>query len=462
MGVRLPPSALQPTRPRSSVERAPGFEPGAQRFESSRGLCEYSRMASMKERMLRGELYIADDPELDGRLCARAGAPRALQRHARTPSAAERERLLRELLGEVGEGVVLRPPFRCDYGTPDHDRRGQLRQLRLRDARRRADPDRGAPARSRTCVQLLTATHPIDPAPRRARLGVRRSRSRSATTSGSAAARSSARASRSATTPSWAPARWSRATSRPASSRPAICCSRIGRVFGLPRPQSMPLLRGLRTDRPRGGRHHDAARSTRSSTPRTARCSAGAGSTARSTARAGRRSSRSAACSAAARPARRRRPDAGDAAGALRDPRGRPGLARRRRRRGRAARVVPPRLARARREPRLPDGRVPRDLDRRLRASRSTARRGSPSRTTAERARAAARRSSEVHVRALRPRRVRRVRSRTRRTLRSRNSRAEVSRVERRELVERGVIRRATVGVRRGGRGDRRGADAPR
>ena len=29
----------------------------------------------------------------------------------------ERDELLRELLGEVGEGVVVRPPFRCDYGT---------------------------------------------------------------------------------------------------------------------------------------------------------------------------------------------------------------------------------------------------------------------------------------------------------------------------------------------------------
>ena len=28
----------------------------------------------------------------------------------------ERDRLLRELLGEVGEGVVVKPPFRCDYG----------------------------------------------------------------------------------------------------------------------------------------------------------------------------------------------------------------------------------------------------------------------------------------------------------------------------------------------------------
>jgi maltose O-acetyltransferase len=27
------------------------------------------------------------------------------------------DRLLRELIGSVGDGVVIRPPFRCDYGT---------------------------------------------------------------------------------------------------------------------------------------------------------------------------------------------------------------------------------------------------------------------------------------------------------------------------------------------------------
>lgn len=29
---------------------------------------------------------------------------------------AARDRILRELLGGVGEGTVIRPPFRCDYG----------------------------------------------------------------------------------------------------------------------------------------------------------------------------------------------------------------------------------------------------------------------------------------------------------------------------------------------------------
>ena len=51
----------------------------------------------------------------------------------------------------------------------------------------------GAACQLATRVQLLTATHPIDPEPR-ASAGSRRSRSRSPTTSGSGAARSCARA----------------------------------------------------------------------------------------------------------------------------------------------------------------------------------------------------------------------------------------------------------------------------
>ena len=76
----------------------------------------------------------------------------------------ERDRLLRELLGEVGEGVVVRPPFRCDYGTYISIGARHVRQLRLRHARRGADqdrrrvpgrdqraaPDRDAPDRSRS------------------------------------------------------------------------------------------------------------------------------------------------------------------------------------------------------------------------------------------------------------------------------------------------------------------------
>src|SRR5262245_43724365 len=77
-------------------------------------------MGLMRDRMLRGELYVADDPEIDADY-ARAQA--LLLRYNATDYAtapadqAERDAILRELLGAVGDGVVIRPPFRCEYGT---------------------------------------------------------------------------------------------------------------------------------------------------------------------------------------------------------------------------------------------------------------------------------------------------------------------------------------------------------
>jgi len=73
-------------------------------------------MGAMKDRMLRGELYRPDDPEL---LAGQARAAELLDRHnaTRHDEHDEREALLRELLGRVGDGVVVKPSFRCDYGA---------------------------------------------------------------------------------------------------------------------------------------------------------------------------------------------------------------------------------------------------------------------------------------------------------------------------------------------------------
>jgi maltose O-acetyltransferase len=122
-------------------------------------------MFPMKERMLRGELYLASDPVLVAEL---ARAQRLLERYNATLDAdrEERDRLLRELLGEVGEGVTIRPNFRCDYGSNISIGAGtfvnydcvmlDVAPIRL-----------GAACQLATCVQLLTATHPVDPEPRR-------------------------------------------------------------------------------------------------------------------------------------------------------------------------------------------------------------------------------------------------------------------------------------------------------
>ena len=88
--------------------------------------------------MLRGALYRPDDPEL---LAGQVRCAELLERYnaTRHDEHDEREVLLRELLGSVGEGVVVKPSFRCDYGYEHHHRRGTFAQLRLRAARHRAD-----------------------------------------------------------------------------------------------------------------------------------------------------------------------------------------------------------------------------------------------------------------------------------------------------------------------------------
>ncbi len=115
--------------------------------------------------MLRGELYLADDPEL---AADHARAQALLERYNTTPHTAqdERDRLLRELLGAVGDGVVVKPPFRCDYG----------RQIGIGDrtfvnydcVMLDVAPIRiGSACQIATRVQLLTAAHPLEPEPRR-------------------------------------------------------------------------------------------------------------------------------------------------------------------------------------------------------------------------------------------------------------------------------------------------------
>lgn len=73
-------------------------------------------MPTEKEKMLAGELY---DP-LDEQLCAERRRARMLTRalnDTRDDQAAERARLLAELIPMSGSGVLIEPPFYCDYGS---------------------------------------------------------------------------------------------------------------------------------------------------------------------------------------------------------------------------------------------------------------------------------------------------------------------------------------------------------
>jgi maltose O-acetyltransferase len=69
-----------------------------------------------KQRMLAGELYLANDPELASES---KRAFRLLRSYNQTTEE-ERERrtqILQELFGSVGENPSIVPPFHCDYGS---------------------------------------------------------------------------------------------------------------------------------------------------------------------------------------------------------------------------------------------------------------------------------------------------------------------------------------------------------
>ena len=68
------------------------------------------------DKMARGELYLAADPEL---VAARVRARRLWAELNATDAAAgaERSRLLGDLLGRVGARSAIEPPFYCDYGS---------------------------------------------------------------------------------------------------------------------------------------------------------------------------------------------------------------------------------------------------------------------------------------------------------------------------------------------------------
>jgi maltose O-acetyltransferase len=72
-------------------------------------------MATAKDKMLAGELYIADDPQLNSERLRTA----LLVEKYNLSSAADptlRRKILEEMCGSVGNSVEVRPPFSCVYG----------------------------------------------------------------------------------------------------------------------------------------------------------------------------------------------------------------------------------------------------------------------------------------------------------------------------------------------------------
>lgn len=119
------------------------------------------------ERMLAGDQYQCEDRQLTEKL-DRAARLSAEFNALAGDDHAGRDRILRELLGSVGPGTVIRPPLRCDYGFQTHIGARTFANWGLIAL----DVGRitiGDDVQIGPNVQLLTATHPLEPEPRRAK-----------------------------------------------------------------------------------------------------------------------------------------------------------------------------------------------------------------------------------------------------------------------------------------------------
>ncbi|WP_276529950.1 sugar O-acetyltransferase [Nocardioides lijunqiniae] len=120
---------------------------------------------SMRERMVAGDLYLADDPELDEEshvaqdLMEAYNATRSRQRPLRRA-------LLEQLLGSIGEDTAIRPPLRVDFGSHISIGARCFANYGL-VALDVATITIGDDVQIGPNVQLLTPTHPLEPGPRR-------------------------------------------------------------------------------------------------------------------------------------------------------------------------------------------------------------------------------------------------------------------------------------------------------
>lgn len=118
-------------------------------------------MGEQKDRMLRGELFCYNDPELEA---GKHRGSRLVERLNSTgrDEAEARRAILEELLGHIGAGVVIVSPFYCEYGSQITIEDGVFINLNVMFL----DVGRIVVKRGAMIgpgVQLLTATHPLDP-----------------------------------------------------------------------------------------------------------------------------------------------------------------------------------------------------------------------------------------------------------------------------------------------------------
>jgi len=126
--------------------------------------------SSERQKMIGGELYRADEPDL---VAARLECQDLVRAFNAATEDRQRDRLLRELLGEVGERVSVQPPFACDYGWNITLADGVFVNYGavVLDC---APVVVGAATQIGPGVQLLAADHPREPEARRAGLELAR------------------------------------------------------------------------------------------------------------------------------------------------------------------------------------------------------------------------------------------------------------------------------------------------
>jgi maltose O-acetyltransferase len=120
---------------------------------------------SERDRMLAGELYRPNDPEIQADLAAMAAW--LARYNISLPPA--RPQLLRERFGAVGDGAEVRPPFFCDYGFNIRLGAGVFLNFNcvILDV---VEVTIGERTQIGPAVQIYAADHPRDPDQRRSGL----------------------------------------------------------------------------------------------------------------------------------------------------------------------------------------------------------------------------------------------------------------------------------------------------
>jgi maltose O-acetyltransferase len=125
------------------------------------------QLKTEKQKMLAGELYIADDPTLTAE---RVHTAALLHKYNSTPHHPVTHFIqLAEIIASCGEHSAIRPPFFCDYGYNIHLGTGVFLNFNcvLLDVNTIEIGDR---TQIGPAVQIYAADHPRDPEARRANL----------------------------------------------------------------------------------------------------------------------------------------------------------------------------------------------------------------------------------------------------------------------------------------------------